>query len=312
MQDRCLIDKSALARWTNPSVREVLKPLHERYLLRICQPTEYEMIHSARDSAEATRISTWLHAFDYLRADDDTFTRALEIQRHALNSGFHRALSLPDLLIAATAEDSGQRSVPDGKAGYRPFLEPQPGMTAPGLCQHPRGEIDAEDRHPQLGQPSRHPPRPAPEIGDRPPARFGGGDQVGEGGQQGPVQGTRDVPGRKTLGVDGGHLVVGSAGGGPAGGFVHAQNVTRATDNPRRARRRPIARAARWGEILGQRGDQLVPAPPALTPATNVANAAVDTRSTGPAGHLESRTGTVPREATRFVATSTHWPPLPL
>ena len=107
MQDRYLIDKSALARWTKPSVREVLKPLHERYLLAVCQPTEYEMIHSARDSAEATRISTWLHAFDYLRTEDDSFTRALDVQRHALNAGFHRALSLPDLLIAATAEQNG-------------------------------------------------------------------------------------------------------------------------------------------------------------------------------------------------------------
>jgi predicted nucleic acid-binding protein len=104
MQDRYLIDKSALARWTKPGVREALKPLHERYLLAVCQPTEYEMVHSARDSSEAMRISTWLHAFDYLRTDDDTFTRALEVQRHALNAGFHRALSLPDLLIAATAE----------------------------------------------------------------------------------------------------------------------------------------------------------------------------------------------------------------
>ncbi|MBZ6254088.1 PIN domain nuclease [Streptomyces olivaceus] len=104
MQDRYLIDKSALARWTKPNVKEVLKPLHERYLLAVCQPTEYEMIHSARDSSEATRISTWLHAFDYLHADDHTFARALEVQRHALNAGFHRALSLPDLLIAATAE----------------------------------------------------------------------------------------------------------------------------------------------------------------------------------------------------------------
>lgn len=32
------------------------------------------------------------------------FTRAPEVQRHALNAGFHRARSLPDLLIAATAE----------------------------------------------------------------------------------------------------------------------------------------------------------------------------------------------------------------
>jgi predicted nucleic acid-binding protein len=104
MRDRYLIDKSALARWTKPIVREVLKPLHERYLLAVCQPTEHEMIHSARDSTEATRISTWLHAFDYLHCDEEIFTRALEIQRHALNAGFHRALSLPDLLIAATAE----------------------------------------------------------------------------------------------------------------------------------------------------------------------------------------------------------------
>lgn len=104
MQDRYLIDKSALARWTKPNVKDVLKPLHERYPLAVCQPTEYEMIHSARDSSEATRISTWLHAFDYLHADDRAFARALEVQRHALNAGFHRALSLPDLLIAATAE----------------------------------------------------------------------------------------------------------------------------------------------------------------------------------------------------------------
>ncbi|MGC0416644.1 PIN domain nuclease [Embleya sp. AB8] len=104
MQDRYLIDKSALARWTKPNVKEVIKPLHQRYLLAVCQPTEYEMIHLARDTAEATRISTWLQAFDYVRSDEKTFTRALEIQRHALNAGFHRALSLPDLLIAAAAE----------------------------------------------------------------------------------------------------------------------------------------------------------------------------------------------------------------
>lgn len=103
MQDRYLIDKSALARWTKPNVKEVLKPLHERYLLAVCQPTEYEMIYSARSSSEATQISTWLHAFDYLYSGDDTFTCALEVQRHALKVGFHRALSLPDLLVAATA-----------------------------------------------------------------------------------------------------------------------------------------------------------------------------------------------------------------
>ncbi|MFJ3088094.1 PIN domain nuclease [Streptomyces sp. NPDC086838] len=104
MQDRYLIDKSALARWTKPAVKQVLKPLHERYLLAVCHPTEYEMVHSARDGSEATRISTWLHAFDYLHVTEDTFARALEVQRHVLHAGYHRALSFPDLLIAATAE----------------------------------------------------------------------------------------------------------------------------------------------------------------------------------------------------------------
>lgn len=104
MQDRYLIDKSALARWTKPLVKDALKPLHERCLLAVCPPTEYEMIHSARDDAEATRISTWLHAFDYLPAGEKAFDRALAIQRHALRAGFHRALSLADLLVAATAE----------------------------------------------------------------------------------------------------------------------------------------------------------------------------------------------------------------
>jgi hypothetical protein len=42
--------------------------------------------------------------FDHQRTDDGAFSRALEVQRHVPDAGFHRALSLPDLLVAATAE----------------------------------------------------------------------------------------------------------------------------------------------------------------------------------------------------------------
>ncbi|MFB4193241.1 type II toxin-antitoxin system VapB family antitoxin [Streptomyces carpaticus] len=97
-----------------PGVREVLKPVHQRYLLAVCQSAEYEMPRSARDSAEATRISTWLHAFDYLRTDDDSFTRTLGIQRHALKAGFHRAPSLPNLLIASPTGQPAQWVAPPG------------------------------------------------------------------------------------------------------------------------------------------------------------------------------------------------------
>lgn len=139
MRDRYLIDRSALARWTKPTVKDVLKPLHERYLLAVCRPTEYEMIHSARDAAEATRISTWLHAFDYLRADDDVFVRALDVQRHALRAGFHRALSLPDLLIAATAELNRRTILHyDGDFDMIASLTGQPAqwVVPPGTADH--------------------------------------------------------------------------------------------------------------------------------------------------------------------------------
>jgi predicted nucleic acid-binding protein len=104
---RYLIDKSALARRTKPAVREVVDPLHLRGLLAITGAVKIEMMHSARDKAEAARLAEFLNAFDYLRCPDETWDRAVEIQQAALRAGFHRALSMADLLISATAERHG-------------------------------------------------------------------------------------------------------------------------------------------------------------------------------------------------------------
>ncbi|MFF0725815.1 PIN domain nuclease [Streptomyces sp. NPDC004134] len=104
MKERYLIDKSALARRGKPGVRERLDELNRDGLLAVCAPVEYEILYSARDKAEATRFRTLLRAFDYLPCNDAEFERALEVQSLAMNSGFHRALSLADVLIAATAE----------------------------------------------------------------------------------------------------------------------------------------------------------------------------------------------------------------
>ncbi len=57
-------------------MKKALKPLHERHLLALCRPTEYEMTHSARDTAAATGIGAWLHACAYLPTDDDAFRHA--------------------------------------------------------------------------------------------------------------------------------------------------------------------------------------------------------------------------------------------
>jgi len=99
-----LADKSALARWHRPLVAAALDPLHERGLLAICPAVEYELMYSIRGKSEAPAVAEWLRGFDYLYGDDWVFDRALEVQRAAIERGFHRALSLPDLLVAATAE----------------------------------------------------------------------------------------------------------------------------------------------------------------------------------------------------------------
>ncbi|MGI5143067.1 PIN domain-containing protein [Streptomyces sp. CA-106110] len=65
------------------------------------------MMHSARDKAEAARLAGFLGAFDYLHCVDEVWDRALEVQQLALQAGFHRATSMADLLISATAERHG-------------------------------------------------------------------------------------------------------------------------------------------------------------------------------------------------------------
>ncbi|MGW0362278.1 PIN domain-containing protein [Streptomyces sp. NPDC002990] len=92
------------ARRGKPAVRVRLDALERDGLLAVCAPTEYEVLSSAHGKPEALRLRTLLRGFDYLPCNDGEFERAAEIQALALNAGFHRALSLADVLIAATAE----------------------------------------------------------------------------------------------------------------------------------------------------------------------------------------------------------------
>ncbi|MBV7670736.1 PIN domain nuclease [Streptomyces halstedii] len=79
----------------------------QKHFLAVCAPTEYEVLYSARGKPEALRLRTLLRGFDYLPCNDEVFEQALAIQALALNAGFHRALSMADVLIAATAERHG-------------------------------------------------------------------------------------------------------------------------------------------------------------------------------------------------------------
>ncbi|MFG2906840.1 PIN domain nuclease [Kitasatospora sp. NPDC048286] len=107
MNERLLIDKSAFARYSKPAVRSVLDPLISRGLVAICGAVELEIMHSARSKADALEIREGLSGFDWLPTPDEVWDRAIEVQALLTSSGNWRALSVPDLVIAATAERHG-------------------------------------------------------------------------------------------------------------------------------------------------------------------------------------------------------------
>lgn len=101
-----LIDKSAIGRLHLAANATEWAERIERGLVRICTVTRLEIGYSARSAADhRTLVSEPPVAsmpVEYLtpRIED----RALELQSILAKRGQHRAPSIPDLLIAATAE----------------------------------------------------------------------------------------------------------------------------------------------------------------------------------------------------------------
>jgi predicted nucleic acid-binding protein len=106
-RERYLVDKSALARWPRPAVAPVLDELSDRGLLAVCGAVEIEVIHSARTGKDAKRARWLLRGFDWLAMPNEIWDSAFDVRVQALHQGNHRALSMPDLLVAATAERHG-------------------------------------------------------------------------------------------------------------------------------------------------------------------------------------------------------------
>ena len=102
---RYLADKSAIARWHHPRVRTVLAPLIEHGLVATCGITELEVLFSARGKSDYQQIAAdRQHAYEWLPTEDTDLRRALRIQAELAERGQLRAVSLPDLIIAAVAE----------------------------------------------------------------------------------------------------------------------------------------------------------------------------------------------------------------
>ena len=103
-----MADKSALARRPQAAVRAVLSPLIQAGEVATCSVIELEVLYSARsyDDFVSTR-SVRERAFPLVPILQADFDRAADVMELLAKRGRHRAVGLPDLLIAAVAERAG-------------------------------------------------------------------------------------------------------------------------------------------------------------------------------------------------------------
>ncbi len=99
-----LTDPSAIARYPRTEVAARLTPLLATGLLATCGVVDLELLRSARDSADYSKVAaTRRSSFEWLPTEDVDIRRALEIQAELAKRGQHRT-AWRDLVIAAVAE----------------------------------------------------------------------------------------------------------------------------------------------------------------------------------------------------------------
>jgi predicted nucleic acid-binding protein len=101
---RYLADKSVWARLTKPVVQAVVAPYIDRGLIGTCPIIDLEILYSTRNGAEHDHFRAQREAFEYFPWTDEIARRAIQIQGELAHRGQHRSVSIPDLIVAATAE----------------------------------------------------------------------------------------------------------------------------------------------------------------------------------------------------------------
>jgi predicted nucleic acid-binding protein len=101
-----LIDTSVIKRLAEGRVRSAVEPLAARG--QVARPTicDLEVGYSARNSEEWTRLIDALEVFARVVTTADHVQRALQVQ-YLLAERSQRGRKIPDLLVAAAAEESG-------------------------------------------------------------------------------------------------------------------------------------------------------------------------------------------------------------
>lgn len=101
-----LLDTSVVKRLANPAVRAVVEPLAAARALARATITDLEVGYSARTAKEWDRLTAALDAFATVDTATAHVDRALQVQR-LLATKSQRGRKIPDLLIAAAAEEQG-------------------------------------------------------------------------------------------------------------------------------------------------------------------------------------------------------------
>lgn len=104
---RWLIDKSAL-RPGIAAFADILVPRIAAGRVHVCLITELEVVYSARNSGDLEKIKRdILGPLVSLITPIAAENRARQIQDELVARGQHRAVAIPDLVVAATAEVEG-------------------------------------------------------------------------------------------------------------------------------------------------------------------------------------------------------------
>ena len=103
-----LVDTSALARLAVPEVGEVLRPRIDAGRVAVTAVTWLEIGYTARSRADHDEAHRRvLERLQLVYGSPRSERRAIEVQQELMGVGHHRAVKLPDLLIAAVAEAEG-------------------------------------------------------------------------------------------------------------------------------------------------------------------------------------------------------------
>lgn len=104
MKARYLVDKSALSRLKYPEAEWVRNLILEG-LVSTCSIVDLEVLYSAKNYDEFRRIKQERNeAFERVDIEQADFNRSVEVMGKLAMQGHHRAVGIPDLLIAAIAE----------------------------------------------------------------------------------------------------------------------------------------------------------------------------------------------------------------